>query len=41
MYVTPFAGVWIEILAVALVRIRLNVTPFAGVWIEIIYPGGD
>ena len=34
-YVTPFAGVWIEILAPRRVKLRSSVTPFAGVWIEI------
>ena len=33
--VTPFAGVWIEILSIGLPRTDSTVTPFAGVWIEI------
>ena len=32
--VTPFAGVWIEIVLWTLLRSVLWVTPFAGVWIE-------
>ncbi len=36
MEVTPFAGVWIEILKVINPHETLcHVTPFAGVWIEI------
>ena len=35
MLVTPFAGVWIEILSQSPHPLRENVTPFAGVWIEI------
>ena len=34
--VTPFAGVWIEIVALPPVHRGICVTPFAGVWIEII-----
>ena len=34
-FVTPFAGVWIEINWNALMKYLLIVTPFAGVWIEI------
>ena len=35
--VTPFAGVWIEIISkMAREKIEEYVTPFAGVWIEII-----
>ena len=34
-YVTPFAGVWIEILANGSQNKEKGVTPFAGVWIEI------
>ncbi len=34
--VTPFAGVWIEILRSAISCAFLRVTPFAGVWIEIL-----
>ena len=33
--VTPFAGVWIEILFHLLHPCQISVTPFAGVWIEI------
>ncbi len=33
--VTPFMGVWIEILEVVLNGNSQNVTPFMGVWIEI------
>ena len=33
--VTPFAGVWIEILANGSQNKEKGVTPFAGVWIEI------
>ncbi len=33
--VTPFAGVWIEILLDMLKDKDIKVTPFAGVWIEI------
>ncbi len=33
--VTPFAGVWIEILPVRFLYSGYFVTPFAGVWIEI------
>ena len=33
--VTPFAGVWIEIMLIVLVVEIVSVTPFAGVWIEI------
>ena len=32
--VTPFAGVWIEIIATPLTDYMWKVTPFAGVWIE-------
>ena len=35
LHVTPFAGVWIEILPPSAVITVLFVTPFAGVWIEI------
>ena len=34
-YVTPLAGVWIEILMDITARAQHNVTPLAGVWIEI------
>ena len=34
--VTPFAGVWIEIILVLLLPAQSSVTPFAGVWIEIL-----
>ena len=33
--VTPYAGVWIEIFVVLILKRRSNVTPYAGVWIEI------
>ena len=33
--VTPFAGVWIEIVKAILSAQDRGVTPFAGVWIEI------
>ena len=33
--VTPFAGVWIEILFIEPLILPPVVTPFAGVWIEI------
>ena len=38
-YVTPFAGVWIEILANGSQNKEKGVTPFAGVWIEILPSG--
>ena len=34
-YVTPLAGVWIEICYKLLQNVRPDVTPLAGVWIEI------
>ena len=33
-FVTPYAGVWIEIYAHMLVSMGVVVTPYAGVWIE-------
>ena len=33
--VTPFVGVWIEILLLSFYHCPLHVTPFVGVWIEI------
>ena len=33
--VTPFTGVWIEIIAERLINAFDDVTPFTGVWIEI------
>ena len=36
IFVTPFAGVWIEILIISVINCQNIVTPFAGVWIEII-----
>ena len=33
--VTPYAGVWIEILHNNINKNNINVTPYAGVWIEI------
>ena len=41
MEVTPFAGVWIEIVAKGAVSTVFDVTPFAGVWIEIMLLPGD
>ena len=35
MIVTPYAGVWIEILTTSHIIVDLIVTPYAGVWIEI------
>ena len=35
-HVTPFTGVWIEILDTFQVDFGNTVTPFTGVWIEII-----
>ena len=35
--VTPFAGVWIEILFIEPLKLPPVVTPFAGVWIEILF----
>ena len=35
MLVTPYAGVWIEIVMGAVKNGTLSVTPYAGVWIEI------
>ena len=34
--VTPFTGVWIEIIRAAIQNLRYDVTPFTGVWIEIL-----
>ena len=34
-FVTPLAGVWIEIGTYRIFNFRINVTPLAGVWIEI------
>ena len=34
-FVTPFAGVWIEIFTEMFTHPQYGVTPFAGVWIEI------
>ena len=39
--VTPFAGVWIEILAQQDMIALRAVTPFAGVWIEMIWPSSS
>ena len=33
--VTPYAGVWIEIMSTLTLVDELIVTPYAGVWIEI------
>ena len=38
-FVTPFTGVWIEILYWEDVIKTLGVTPFTGVWIEIVTVG--
>ena len=35
--VTPFVGVWIEIIITLELFLSLIVTPFVGVWIEIIF----
>ena len=35
--VTPFAGVWIEILQGLEKKLPGQVTPFAGVWIEMFF----
>ena len=35
MTVTPYAGVWIEIKHVIIIKLSNSVTPYAGVWIEI------
>ena len=35
MPVTPYAGVWIEIMSVQILLMKSCVTPYAGVWIEI------
>ena len=40
-WVTPYAGVWIEIRETATQPTRLIVTPYAGVWIEIYYKRGE
>ena len=34
-FVTPYAGVWIEIYRFFTIFNKSNVTPYAGVWIEI------
>ncbi len=34
-FVTPYVGVWIEMILVALFVSRAIVTPYVGVWIEI------
>ena len=34
--VTPYAGVWIEILVTSVVFANMTVTPYAGVWIEML-----
>ena len=33
--VTPYAGVWIEMVIITTVNKGTKVTPYAGVWIEI------
>ena len=35
-WVTPFAGVWIEMSVLSITSFVPSVTPFAGVWIEIV-----
>ena len=35
LHVTPYAGVWIEIVILCLPQAGFKVTPYAGVWIEI------
>ena len=40
IYVTPLAGVWIEILGAVGNYGLSNVTPLAGVWIEIFHGHG-
>jgi len=39
-YVTPLAGVWIEILEFEPLILSFFVTPLAGVWIEIFFDKG-
>ena len=34
-FVTPLAGVWVEIVYFRCIYIQLHVTPLAGVWVEI------
>ena len=36
IFVTPYAGVWIEIYPLGTLRSAYFVTPYAGVWIEIV-----
>ena len=38
MVVTPFVGVWIEIISAIPASMSCGVTPFVGVWIEIGIP---
>ena len=38
--VTPFVGVWIEIISKSSISISKSVTPFVGVWIEISHVAG-
>ena len=38
--VTPYAGVWIEILTDTTLKSDAIVTPYAGVWIEILRERG-
>ena len=35
--VTPYVGVWIEIVTMKFIEPILNVTPYVGVWIEILF----
>ena len=37
--VTPYTGVWIEIIAALNTMIAITVTPYTGVWIEIALSG--
>ncbi len=41
LQVTPFAGVWIEMLNQVVEKYSDLVTPFAGVWIEMSSDWGD
>ena len=38
-FVTPFVGVWIEIVSFIINAFSEIVTPFVGVWIEILQVG--
>ena len=39
--VTPYAGVWIEIIFILQIKLYDIVTPYAGVWIEIYHKQKD